>query len=44
MTELVRKFKEEVADFNEESFVDALELIVLVFVFVTTTIAIAPIV
>lgn len=44
MTELVRKIKEEVADFNEQSFIDALEVIVLVFVFVTTTYALAPIV
>lgn len=44
MTELVKKIKEEVADFNEESFIDALELVVLIFVFVTTTLAIAPIV
>lgn len=43
MTELVKKIKEEVAHFNEESFIDALELIVLMFVFVTTTLAIAPI-
>lgn len=44
MTELVKKIKEEVADFNEASFIDALELVVLIFVFVTTTLAIAPIV
>lgn len=44
MTELVRKIKEEVADFNEQSFIDTLEVIVLVFVFVTTTYALAPIV
>lgn len=44
MTELVRKIKEEVADLNEQSFIDALEVIVLVFVFVTTTYALAPIV
>lgn len=43
MTELVRKIKEEI-NFNEDSFVDGLELVVLIFVFVTTTLAIAPIV
>lgn len=43
MTELVKKIREEI-NFNEDSFVDGLELVVLIFVFVTTTLAIAPIV
>lgn len=41
MTELVKKTVEKI---NEETFVDALELVVLIFVFVSTTVAIAPIV
>ena len=42
VTELVKKIKE--INFNENSFVDGLELVVLIFVFITTTLAIAPIV
>lgn len=42
MTELVRKIKEEVAEFTHDSFIDVLELVVLMFVFVTTVLAIAP--
>lgn len=44
MTELVKKITTEMKNFDEESFVDGLELVVLVFVFVTTTMAIAPII
>ena len=44
MTELVKKMIEGADKVTEESLVDALELVVLVFVFIVTTLAIAPIV
>jgi len=44
MTELVKKLKDEISELDESNLVDALELIVLCFVFISCTVAIAPIV
>lgn len=44
MTELVKKMIEGANEIKEDDVTSALELIVLVFVFISTTLAIAPIV
>lgn len=44
MTELVKKIKDEISELDETDLVNTLELIVLCFVFISCTLAIAPIV